>query len=140
MRTTSSTVLKREASPIRITAKDRKCEGTGAAKTSKRSNRRAPPLALLNEHFGPTEWPVTISYYNPAAKEVFIAGAFNDWDPATTPFIRTEDGKWMLEITLKPGVYEYRLIVDGVWQEDPMSARFAANPFGGLNSVLVVKD
>ena len=57
-----------------------------------------------------------------------------------TPMKKQENDTWVVELTLEPGTYEYRLIVDGIWQEDPMSERFAANPFGGLNSVVVVKS
>lgn len=139
-----SPVSNRVTKPIRVTAKDRKrscapSNGTaGASKT--KATRRAPPAALLSEHFGPTERLVTFSFYRPAAKEVFLAGAFNDWDPTRTPMLRGAHGKWTVDLLLNTGAYEYRLIVDGVWQEDPMSARFAANPFGELNSVILVKQ
>jgi len=78
-------------------------------------------------------------YYNPAAKEVSVAGTFNDWQPAATPMRKGPGGKWSTEFLLKPGHYEYRFVVDGQWQDDPMAARFVANPFGGLNCVVEVK-
>jgi AMP-activated protein kinase-like protein len=42
-------------------------------------------------------------------------------------------------VLLQPGHYEYRFVVDGQWQDDPMASRFAANSFGGLNCVVDVK-
>ena len=48
------------------------------------------------------------------------------------------EGKWSAEVPLNPGRYEYRFVVDGRWQDDPMAARFVGNPFGGLNCVLEV--
>jgi 1,4-alpha-glucan branching enzyme len=98
------------------------------------------PLALIEEHFAVGDRPVTFAFFSPDAQKVFLAGAFNEWDPKRTPLARRDTGRWEVEISLKPGTYEYRLVVDGVWQEDPMSPRFAANPFGGLNSVIVVTD
>ena len=144
MRENSPSASNRATKPIRVTAKDRKRNGATTAAESggpkSKATRRAPPAALLSEHFGPTERPVTFSFYGPTAKKVFLAGAFNDWDPTRTPMLRGAHGKWTVDLLLNPGAYEYRLIVDGVWQEDPMSARFAANPFGELNSVILVKQ
>ena len=75
---------------------------------------------------------------HPNAKEVCIAGSFNDWHPSVTPMIGLGDGRWAKELTLKPGRYEYRFVVDGEWMADPGAAEVAENGFGGLNSVLVV--
>lgn len=102
--------------------------------------RRAEPVALLSEHFPVGESVITFAVFNPTAREVFVAGSFNGWEPAGTAMTKGADGIWRTELLLKPGAYEYRFVVDGVWQDDPMSQKFAANPFGGLNSVVVVKD
>ena len=48
------------------------------------------------------------------------------------------DGRWAKELVLPPGVYEYRLVVDGQWMPDPGATDSAPNPFGGMNSVLKV--
>ncbi|HTI71735.1 MAG TPA: isoamylase early set domain-containing protein [Candidatus Limnocylindria bacterium] len=77
-------------------------------------------------------------YYNPEAAEVHVAGSFNDWDSKSAPMVRLSDGRWLREVKLPAGQYEYRLIVDGRWLEDVMSAQFAWNPFGDLNSVVRV--
>jgi hypothetical protein len=47
-------------------------------------------------------------------------------------------GRWMKELTLPPGVYEYRIVADGAWMADPLARETSPNPFGGLNSVLKV--
>jgi hypothetical protein len=41
------------------------------------------------------------------------------------------DGHWLKELELSPGTYEYQLIVDGAWIEDPRASETAPNPFGG---------
>jgi len=48
------------------------------------------------------------------------------------------DGRWCKDLVLPPGIYEYRLVVDGEWMPDPLGQATAPNPFGGLNSVLKV--
>jgi hypothetical protein len=42
------------------------------------------------------------------------------------------------DLTLAPGRYEYRFIVDGEWMADPLAKDFVPNPFGGQNSLLEV--
>ena len=41
------------------------------------------------------------------------------------------DGRWAKELVLPPGVYEYRLVVDGEWMPDPRASETAPNPYGG---------
>ena len=48
------------------------------------------------------------------------------------------DGRWLKELILAPGVYEYRLVVDGEWMPDPRASETVPNPFGEMNSVLKV--
>lgn len=80
-----------------------------------------------------------IEYLNPGAREVFIAGTFNEWDPRATALKSQGEGKWGIDLALAPGRYEYRLVVDGQWIEDPKSPGYSANPYGGLNSVLQIE-
>jgi 1,4-alpha-glucan branching enzyme len=102
--------------------------------------RKGEPVGLLEEHFPDSEvHAVSFEYFNPAAREVLVAGSFNDWQPHATPMTRHRGGNWAAKLLLKPGPYEYRLVVDGQWQDDPMAARFVANSFGGLNCVIEVK-
>lgn len=106
----------------------------------KSNAKRRLPIALIEEHFSVTERPVTFALFNPDAREVFVAGTFNNWDPQRTPLQKNVNARWEVEVRLKPGTYEYRLVVDGVWQEDPMAPRFTSNPYGGLNSVIIIKE
>lgn len=74
----------------------------------------------------------------PQAREVFVAGSFNDWQPATTPLKLAGDGKWAVELSLPPGRYEYRFVADGEWMDDPNAKEVVPNPHGGANALLVV--
>jgi len=69
------------------------------------------------------------------AREVILAGSFNDWDEHTTLILKTPDG-WELKADLPPGRYEYKFIVDGQWMHDPNSKENIVNEHGTLNSVL----
>lgn len=82
---------------------------------------------------------VCLELTHPTAKAVSIAGSFNDWHPTVTPMIALGEGRWRKEITLPPGRYEYRLLVDGQWVDDPAAKETAPNPFGGVNAVLNVE-
>lgn len=81
---------------------------------------------------------VEFQLYDPQAREVFLAGTFNQWNASATPMLRQPEGKWTKVLTLRPGRYEYKFVVDGNWRTDPMSWQAAANPFDGYNSVLDV--
>jgi 1,4-alpha-glucan branching enzyme len=76
--------------------------------------------------------------FRPDAGQVFVAGTFNAWAPDATPLNRDGAGMWAVALSLAPGTYEYRFIVDGRWEDDPQAARVEANPFGSSNAVLEV--
>jgi 1,4-alpha-glucan branching enzyme len=54
------------------------------------------------------------------AQEVFVTGNFNDWNERELAMEKTEEG-WRLAYVLGPGNYEYKFIVDGQWQVDPIN-------------------
>ena len=74
------------------------------------------------------------------AKTVMIAGDFNNWTPDNADgFNRDDNGIWSKILNLNPGLYQYKLIIDGRWVTDPNNPIKVQSPFGGSNSVLVVK-
>jgi 1,4-alpha-glucan branching enzyme len=100
----------------------------------------AKPVKLLLERFPkPDRERVCLGLYAPEAKAVFVAGTFNGWQPSAMPLQRQDDGRWALELMIKPGRHEYRFVVDGQWMDDPLSPAYVPNPFGGLNCVLVAE-
>jgi len=82
---------------------------------------------------------VNFSLSAPQAQNVFLAGDFNGWDVHSHPLIKDSKGTWKISIDLKPGIYEYRFIVDGVWQNDPKCDTFVPNPLGSENCVFTLK-
>jgi 1,4-alpha-glucan branching enzyme len=79
-----------------------------------------------------------IEFRNGQAQTVCIAGSFNDWHPSATPMLHMGHDRWVKELSLPPGRYEYRLVVDGEWICDPAATEKVPNPFGGLNGVVTV--
>jgi 1,4-alpha-glucan branching enzyme len=69
------------------------------------------------------------------AKAVHVVGSFNDWD-ATSGKMQKVKGEWLKRISLQPGRYEYKFLVDGQWQTDPDASETTRNGFGSDNSVL----
>jgi chromosome partitioning protein len=81
---------------------------------------------------------IFVSLY-PRASSVQIAGDFNNWQPAESPMEKVgESGIWQTKTNLPPGKYQYRLVVDGQWQQDPYNENSILNPYGEYNSVLEV--
>ena len=82
--------------------------------------------------------PITIELLNPAAKQVCVAGSFNEWQPEKTPLTQKANGRWVGDLKVAPGRHEYLFVVDGQWLPDPNAKESVQNPFGGKNSVLIV--
>ena len=71
------------------------------------------------------------------AKQVSVAGDFNDWDPQRTPLKKDEQLQiWQGCVPVAPGRYRYRIVVDGQWVQDPYNTYVETNPFGELNNVV----
>lgn len=81
---------------------------------------------------------VTLSLDAPHAKEVSLMGDFNNWNAKTHPMKKNESGVWKKTVMLQPGRYEYKLMVDGQWQNDPGNDQACLNCFGTHNNVIVV--
>ena len=52
-------------------------------------------------------------FHDGTAREVCVAGSFNDWHPAATPMLHLSHDRWVKELSLPSGRYEYQLVVDG---------------------------
>ena len=83
---------------------------------------------------------IVLELVNPAAKQVFVAGSFNSWQPEQTPLVPAGNGRWAGDLNVGPGRHEYLFVVDGQWLPDPNAKESVENPFGGKNSVLTVSE
>ena len=76
----------------------------------------------------------TLNNY-PNAKSVILSGSFNGWSRDGYLMLK-KDGNWSYPISLKPGKYTYKFIVDGKWIIDPDNELWEGNEYGNANSVL----
>ena len=74
----------------------------------------------------------------PAAKQVLVCGEFNGWKPGAAPMTRQADGTWETSLTLRPGRYQYKFVVDGNWIHDLNAKINVPNEHHSLNSVIEV--
>jgi len=104
-------------------------KGHQAAGTASRTGARA----------GSQNEIVELKLSAPKARSVSVAGTFNGWDAKSNPLTKESGGVWRAFLQLSPGRYEYKFVVDSQWQEDPAAKESAFNPYGGRNSVVVVR-
>ena len=83
---------------------------------------------------------VRFEYEDPTARNICIAGSFNNWHASVSEMINMGSGKWVKDLELAPGTYEYRFIVDGKWVTDPRCVHKVPNQFGETNSLLQVPE
>jgi chromosome partitioning protein len=109
------------------------------------TSRVATTTQKIEEFYGVRQVPEGLLFvaHFPNAKNVAIAGDFNNWTPARMtedrqPGKTESDDTFRALVALKPGRYRYRLVVDGRWQSDPHNIHAEANPFGELDSVVEV--
>lgn len=74
----------------------------------------------------------------PSAQAVYLAGDFNGWVPDGRLLNEGKNGVWKTTVTLAPGVYQYRFVVDGEWCNDPRCAEKAPNGLGEENCLIRV--
>ena len=80
---------------------------------------------------------ITFTYAGKPGDVVTIHGSFNDWQEAfKTLADKNNDGQFSCTCMLKPGRYEYKLQVNGLWITDETNPNFVQNAFGSLNNIL----
>ncbi|MDD5116616.1 MAG: AAA family ATPase [Candidatus Omnitrophica bacterium] len=82
---------------------------------------------------------ITLTLRAPEAKEVYLAGEFNNWKLDDSSRMEQNNGCWSKRISLNSGKYRYRFVIDGHWLEDPENPLKQVNPYGTMDSLLEVK-
>jgi len=82
---------------------------------------------------------VSLSFKAEPGSDVYVAGSFNGWNPSGKKMKEKDPGEYAITMLLPEGDYEYKFVLDGRWQADPSSEKWAPNPYGSLNSVLKVR-
>jgi len=84
---------------------------------------------------------ITFRYFSEDSdKRVSIAGNFNNWSYAdhVCEYNKAEKS-YEITVGMKPGRYEYKVVVDGEWIMDPANPDTVSNGMGGFNSAMVVE-
>lgn len=81
---------------------------------------------------------IVLNFQDLECRRLQIAGDFNDWVPDGGVETRRLDGIWQKVLRVPEGAYEYRVIIDGIWQPDPTNPFEVPNHLGGNNSLLRV--
>ena len=100
-----------------------------------------PQWAEFTNRFSKDYRTVSLYYPDPDSlvQELQVAGDFNNWVASSYATRRMEDTLYV-EIPLKPGNYQYKLVLNGVtWIADPGADNFTPDPYGGRNSLLTVR-
>ncbi len=85
-----------------------------------------------------TKQKITFSLTASTAKTVQLAGDFTGWAQSPVAMKKLKSGVWRAAVSMAPGRYEYRFLVDGQWADDPGCSLRQSNQFGGENCVCVV--
>ena len=87
----------------------------------------------------PARKRVTFTLAADAGSDVYVAGDFNNWDPAGKKLTdKKNNGLYSAVVMLAPGEYEYKFVINGTWCVDPNCKEWRQNSLGTLNSVLRV--
>lgn len=100
----------------------------------------SPKMQKLVREQAKEIFDTTFALEAPEAQSVYVTGSFNDWSLDETCRMKTSNGRWEVNLPLKPGIYKYQFIVDGKWKEDPSNPLQERNSFGDVNSLIEVKN
>ncbi|MCG3181783.1 MAG: hypothetical protein BIFFINMI_04192 [Phycisphaerae bacterium] len=82
---------------------------------------------------------VEFRFLRPEARDVFVAGDFNNWTRNQFRMSKDHRGAWRLVVFLPPGTYRFRYCADGQWFADYAAFGLRPGPYGP-DGILVVGD
>ena len=84
---------------------------------------------------------IEFAYFRPGAASVMLAGDFNNWQPNNLVMENDGNGWWKFNMTLKPGEYRFKYVIDGtIWEADFAAYGVEMSKIGGWTSVLYVDE
>jgi hypothetical protein len=73
------------------------------------------------------------------SSHVAVTGDFTQWSREGVALQKGAGDEWIGVLELAPGEYQYRLVVDGQWCDDPKATARVQNPYGTSNCILKVQ-
>jgi 1,4-alpha-glucan branching enzyme len=95
-------------------------------------------VSVLKVEFPKNMFNVKFSIRNDKAKEIYLVGDFNNWNPEVDKMLKDETGLFYITKFLAAGEYAYQFIIDGRWELDPNNKWTVMDLNGDLNSFLKV--
>ncbi|WP_406609312.1 alpha/beta hydrolase-fold protein [Agarivorans sp. JK6] len=125
------------------------CSGTVTAKghiltEQQAANAKLGETAIQLEHplLSPSENTVAHTFTVEAknARQVYLAGEMSDWRSKVLVLQPSEADHWSITLYLKPGAWQYKFVIDGVWVADQQNPQSVPDGYGGVNSVFVIGE
>src|SRR5581483_1402745 len=95
--------------------------------------KRSAPKTIQSEHKR-----ISFIFRHDHAKDVVITGDFTGWTDDGVRLTKTPTGEWQTVLQLTPGEHQYRLRIDGSWEDHPQAVKRVPNPYGSQNCILIV--
>jgi 1,4-alpha-glucan branching enzyme len=80
---------------------------------------------------------VRFCFDHKANSQVYLVGDFNGWNETSHPMHKVK-GKWILDLHLPLGEYEFKYLAGNIWYNDHAAHKYVPNCWGSENSVVVV--
>ncbi|NVM21113.1 MAG: AAA family ATPase [Desulfobacterales bacterium] len=97
------------------------------------------PVEVEERQKEPMKKEIAFTFEAPADAAVQVAGDFNDWVPESLQLTESQGRPlWQKAISLKPGSYQYKYLIDDRWLPDPANDKTVDDLFGGANSIISV--
>ena len=97
------------------------------------------PQEEIEKSFEPDIKEVTFALESSAAKDIYVAGDFNDWKINDESRLALgENGCWEKRVPLPHGRYRYKFVIDGEWTVDSLNQERERNSFGTFDSIMKI--
>ena len=81
---------------------------------------------------------VTFTVPAAEAKQVTVAGNWNEWNTEAEPLKKLKNGTFKGTVNLEAGqAYEFKYVVDGQWQNDVEADAYAWNDYAAADNSVI---
>lgn len=81
---------------------------------------------------------VTFTVPAAQAKQVTVAGNWNEWNTEVEPLKKLKNGTFKGTVNLEAGqAYEFKYVVDGQWQNDVEADAYAWNDYAAADNSVI---